>query len=50
MQHQPQGVNVAADGNFFPGQLLRRHVGRRAVANLSAFHLPSERGESKIGD
>ena len=35
VQHQPQRVNIAAHRNFLAGQLLGRHVGGRAVAEMS---------------
>ena len=50
VQHQSQRVHVAADGCSLAGQLLRRHVGRRAgdLGRLGfVFHC---NGQTEIGD
>jgi hypothetical protein len=35
VQQQAQRVNIALDGDLGAGQLLRRHVGRRAAAHVA---------------
>ena len=50
IQHQAERVNIALDGDLFTGQLLRRHVGRSAVADFGTFDFSGQPGESEIGE
>ena len=50
VEHQAERIDVALHRDFFAGQLLRRHVGRSAVANLFAGDFVGQRGQAEIGD
>ena len=50
VEHQPQRVDIALGGDFRALQLLRRHVGRGAVAHLGAGKLVGDGGQSEIHD
>src|ERR1019366_8200225 len=47
-EHQAKRVDVALHRDFSSGELLGRHVGRGAVANLFARDFVGERGKAEI--
>jgi hypothetical protein len=50
VKNQAQRVDITALGDFSPGELLGRHVGRRAIAHLGSGDLVSERREAEVHD
>jgi hypothetical protein len=50
VQDKPQRVEIAADGDFLPRALLRRHVLRRPRADLVGPYRPGDGRETEVGD
>ena len=50
VEHQAERVDVAPDRDLLARQLLRRHVGRRAGADLGAVDRLGEAGQPEVGD
>ena len=50
VEHQAERIDIALHRDFSTGQLLRRHVGGSAIADLFARDFVGERGEAEIGD